>query len=325
MKVKVFMKKADNSKKDNCLMRKGGASMKRFCSVNIVFLCLMLLFLDFGNLDASVRVKDIATIQGIQELQLVGYGLVVGLDGTGDGRNALMTIRSVRNMLLRFNIEVPSERLSLRNVAAVMVTTKLPPFMRKGNHIDVTVSSIGNANSLEGGTLLLTPLMDKEGIVYGFSQGAVSIGGFNIETIAGERYRKNYSLVGRVPDGCVIERDAPSQLIPTESLSINLKDPDFTSALRLCAAIDSLFAQNIATPLDAGTINVTVSDDYQGADGLVRMIAAIEHIEITPDQVARVVINDRTGTVVVGKDVRLVAAAVSHGNLTVQISAIPVI
>lgn len=274
---------------------------------------------------ASVRVKDLATVEGVREVPLVGYGLVVGLDGTGDGRNSMITVRSVRNMLLRFNIEVPQERLVVRNVAAVMVTASLPPFARAGTRIDVTVSSMGDARSLEGGTLLLTPLTDREGTVYGVAQGAVSIGGFNVETIGGERYRKNYAVVGRVPLGLLIERDAPTTLPQGDNLTLTLKEPDFTSALRIAAAIDSALGQKLAKPLNASTIAVTVPDQFQQSDGMVRLLATIEALEVSPDQVARVVINERTGTVVVGKDVRVAEAIVSHGNLTIQVRAIPVI
>lgn len=274
---------------------------------------------------ASVRVKDLATVEGVREIPLVGYGLVVGLDGTGDGHNSMITVRSVRNMLLRFNIEVPQERLVVRNVAAVMVTASLPPFARAGTRIDVTVSSMGYARSLEGGTLLLTPLTDRQGTVYGVAQGAVSIGGFNVETIGGERYRKNYAVVGRVPLGLLIERDAPTTLPQGDNLTLALKEPDFTSALRIAAAIDSALGQKLAKPLNASTIAVTVPDQFQQSDGMVRLLATIEALEVSPDQVARVVINERTGTVVVGKDVRLEEAIVSHGNLTIQVRAIPVI
>ncbi len=274
---------------------------------------------------AGVRVKDLVTVQGVQEILLVGYGLVVGLDGTGDGRNSMVTVRSVRNMLLRFNIEVPQERLAVRNVAAVMVTASLPAFARAGTRLDVTVSSMGDARSLEGGTLLLTPLTDHEGTVYGVAQGAVSIGGYSVETIGGERYRKNYAVVGRVPRGLVVERDAPSSLPQEGKLALSLKEPDFTSALRVAAAVDSALGQKVAKPLNASTIEVGVPQEFQGSDGVVRLLAIIEALEVNPDQVARVVINERTGTVVVGKDVRLEEAAVSHGNLTIQVRAIPVI
>ncbi|MCR4438128.1 MAG: flagellar basal body P-ring protein FlgI [bacterium] len=274
---------------------------------------------------AGVRVKDLATVEGVRETPLVGYGLVVGLDGTGDGRNSMVTVRSVRNMLLRFNIEVPQERLVVRNAAAVMVTASLPPFARAGTRIDVTVSSMGDARSLEGGTLLMTPLTDHQGRVYGVAQGAVSIGGFNVETIGGERYRKNYSVVGRVPLGLLVERDAPTSLPQGGLLTLALKEPDFTSAMRVAAAIDSALGQKVSKALSASSITVAVPGEFQDDAGMVRLLATIEGLEVNPDQVARVVINERTGTVVVGKDVRLAEAAVSHGNLTIQVRAIPVI
>lgn len=306
-------------------MRDAGWQLCKGPLVLLGALCSLCMCLLPGLGRAGVRVKDLVTVEGARETPLVGYGLVVGLDGTGDGRNSMVTVRSVRNMLLRFNIEVPQERLVARNVAAVMVTASLPAFVRAGARLDVTVSSLGDARSLEGGTLLLTPLTDHEGTVYGVAQGPVSVGGFNVETIGGERYRKNYSVVGRVPRGLLVERSAPSSLPQQGKLALSLKEPDFTSAMRVASAVDSALGLKVAKPLDASTIEVEIPEEFQGSDGIVRLLATIEGLEVNPDQVARVVINERTGTVVVGKEVRLEEAAVSHGNLTIQVRAIPVI
>ena len=274
---------------------------------------------------ASVRVKDLADIRGLEGVQVVGYSLVVGLDGTGDGRRSLFTQQSVRNMLQRFGLSVTDSRMTTRNVAAVMVTTVLSPFVKEGSRVDVVVSSMGDATSLEGGTLLLTPLVGRDGEIYAHAQGSVSIGGINIETVGGERFRKNYALVGRVPGGAVVEKENPVSLGEGGTLDLLLREPDFTTAVRVAQAVDSTFGNAIAFPLDAATISVDVPDTYRDPRQLVRMIATLESVEVVPDQVARVVINERTGTVVVGGNVRLSAAAVCQGSLTVKISAVPVV
>ena len=276
-------------------------------------------------LNAAVRIKDIVDIRGLQNTQLVGYSLVVGLDGTGDGRRALFTQQSVRNMLQRFGISVESDRMNTKNVAAVMVTADLSPFMKKGSRMDVVVSSLGDATSLEGGTLLMTPLESKEGVVYAFAQGNLSIGGTNIETVGMERFRKNYTLVGRVPNGGVVEQEPVLALGQNNTLDLLLKEPDFTTAARIAEVVDRTFGQTLAQPMDAATIAVNIPAEYRQQGQLVRMIAQLEVAEVEPDQVARVVINERTGTVVIGGNVRLSEAAVSQGNLTVKVSAIPIV
>ncbi len=274
---------------------------------------------------AEVRIKDIASIRGVSPVQLVGYSLVVGLDGTGDGRRSLFTQQSIRNMLYQFGISVTDERMSTRNVAGVMITATLSPFAKVGGNVDVVVSSMGDASSLEGGTLLLTPLVGKDGQVYAHAQGSISIGGVNIETMGGERYRKNYALVGRVPNGALVEREMPVNLGANGQIELLLREPDFTTADRIAQAVDQTFGNTIASPVDASTISVNIPAEYRDSGQMVRMIAMLESVEVVPDQVARVVINERTGTVVVGGNVRLSSAAVSQGDLTVKISAVPVI
>lgn len=273
----------------------------------------------------EVRIKDIATIRGLSRIQLVGYSLVVGLDGTGDGRRSLFTHQSIRNMLYQFGINVTDERMVTRNVASVMVTATLSPFSKPGSGVDVIVSSMGDATSLEGGTLILTPLMGRDGQVYAHAQGSVSIGGVNIETMGGERYRKNYALVGRVPNGGMVERGIPVNLGAGGTIELLLHEPDFTTASRIASAVDSTFGNAIAFPMDAATVSVNIPTEYSDSGQLVRMIAMLEAVQVVPDQVARVVINERTGTVVVGGNVRLSPAAVSQGDLTVKISAVPII
>ena len=288
---------------------------------------LTLLFsLVLGQVGAApVRIKDIADVRGLSDVQLIGYSLVVGLDGTGDGRRSLFTQQSIRNMLQNFGLTVDDDRMTTRNVAAVMVTSVISPFSKVGSAVDVVVSSMGDASSLEGGTLLLTPMQGKDGTSYAYAQGSVSIGGVNIETIGGERFRKNYALVGRVPNGAIVEQNIPISLGEGGTIDLLLKNPDFTTALRVAQAVDSAFGGEIAFPMDAATIHIEVPTEYNDARQMVRMIALLESIEVEPDQVARVVINERTGTIVVGGNVRLSEAAVSQGNLTVKISTVPIV
>ncbi|MCD6115737.1 flagellar basal body P-ring protein FlgI [bacterium] len=289
----------------------------------IIYAALLSLF--FVNLFGSVRIKDIASLKGFRKEQLVGYSLVVGLDGTGDGRRSLVTSHSVRNMLQNFGITITDNRLYTRNVAAVMVTASITPFSKKGSAVDVVVSSLGDASSLEGGTLLMTPLVGNDNKIYAHAQGSVSIGGVNIETIGGERFRKNYALVGRVPNGAVVETEIPVEWGKDGKLELILKEPDFTTVSRISSAIDSAFGNQIASPIDAAAITIQIPQKFSTQAGIVKMIASLESLNVTPDQIARVVINERTGTVVVGKNVKLTAAAVCQGSLTVQISAFPVI
>ena len=286
---------------------------------------LLLGILFASTLHSEVRIKDIATIRGLSDVQLVGYSLVVGLDGTGDGRRSLFTQQSLRNMLYRFGISMTDERMRTKNVAAVMVTASLSPFNKIGGNLDVVVSSMGDATSLEGGTLLLTPLVGNDGQVYASAQGNISVGGVTIQTTGGERYRKNYSLVGRVPNGASVEREIPLTLGAQGTVDLLLREPDFTTAVRIADAVDNTFGGTIANPLDAATVTITIPDQYNEPTQLVRMISRLEMIEVVPDQIARVVINERTGTVVVGGNVRLSTVAVSQGDLTVKISAIPIV
>jgi len=289
----------------------------------ILIICSLLLVSEVFS--GPVRIKEIATIRGITKTQIVGYSLVVGLDGTGDGRRSLFTQQSIQNMLQRFGIAVSDKRIYTRNVAAVMVTAELSPFAKKGSVADITVSSMGDASSLEGGTLLMTPLMDKNGETYAYAQGNVSIGGLSIETISGEKYRKNYALVGRVPSGAIVEKETSQSFSADSTLTLQLRNPDFTTALRVGEAIDMLFGNAIANAIDAATVVVQIPDDYKGPNNLVRMIAMLESAEVEVDQIAKVIINERTGTVVVGGNVKLLTAAICHGPLTIRIRSMPIV
>ncbi len=267
----------------------------------------------------AVRVKDIAQIGDIYEHQLIGYGLVVGLNGTGDGTGAIFTAQSVKNMLQQLGLNI-SANPKLRNVAAVLVTATLPPFMKKGSKIDVLVSSLGDATSLQGGTLLLTTLQAPDGTLVAVAQGPLSIGGFSVDA-GGGTVRKNHPTVGRIPNGGLIQRGIPPDFGVSgqekTTLEIVLHKPDFTTAARLASTIDSAFsAPNNAIAVDAATVRVTP----QPGMNLVEFIASIESLDITPDTVAKIVIDERTGTVVMGENVGISTVAVAHGNLNIEIN-----
>jgi len=274
---------------------------------------------------AQTRLKDIAVVQGVRGNQLVGYGLVVGLSGTGDGSGATFTPQSVASLLQKFGVTVPPGALKLKNVAAVMVTATLPAFVKNGSAIDVTVSSLGDAQSLQGGTLLQTPLQAANGLVYAAAQGPLSVGGFLAGGGAGGGVTKNFVTVGRIPGGALVEQDVPTTLLGGSrgELQVTLNHPDFTTAARLVNAINAHRPAGAtgASAEDAATVRVA----FAPGTPPVSLIAALEAIPVETDEVARVVINERTGTVVMGGDVEVTACAVAHGSLTVSIASDPVI
>ena len=265
----------------------------------------------------AVRIKDITEIKGVRENQLVGYGLVVGLNGTGDGDDTKFTFQSLASMLEKMGMTVDPEDIEdVENVAAVMVTADLQPFARRGSRLDVLVSSLGDASSLEGGTLILTPMKGADGKVYAVAQGPVSTGGFSVEG-GGAAVSKNFPTVGRVVGGGLIEREVRTDFALRDTVTLTLRQPDFTNASRIVAAINQRFPEHLARTQDAGTIDIRVPSAYQGA--LVEFITAIEALELVQDAKARVVVNERTGTVVMGANVRILTIAVAHGNLSIQI------
>ncbi|MBW1740673.1 MAG: flagellar basal body P-ring protein FlgI [Deltaproteobacteria bacterium] len=269
----------------------------------------------------GVRIKDIADIKGVRQNQLVGYGLVVGLDGTGDNKKSKFTIQSLTSMLERMRVSVSPKDINVDNVAAVMVTADLPPFARAGSRIDVLVSSIGSAKSLQGGTLLLTPLRAVDGEVYAVAQGPVSLGGGFSAGGAGGRVQKNFPTVGRVVGGGLIEREIPSNFNQKRTLSLILHSPDFTTSFRVAEAINTALYGRVAHTLDAGTVEVRVPEEYSG--NIVKLVTLIEGLDVTPDTASKVVINERTGTVVMGENVRISTIAISHGSLSVQVKETP--
>ncbi|MCD6352099.1 MAG: flagellar basal body P-ring protein FlgI, partial [Armatimonadetes bacterium] len=264
----------------------------------------------------TVRIKDLATVSGTTGHQLIGYGLVVGLDGTGDSNRALFTARSLANMLEQFGITVPAETMRADNVAAVMVTAELSPEAASGTRLDVTVSSIGDAESLQGGTLLVTPLLGADGQVCAIAQGSVSIGGFNVSA-GGSKVQKNHPVVGRVPNGATVTRAVPRRVVEHQRVHLVLHNPDFTTAQRVADAVNQAFALSIAQPINQAAVEVQVPPKWQS--DLVGFVAQVESVPVHPDVPARVVINERTGTVIIGGNVRILPVAIAHGGLTIQV------
>ncbi len=262
------------------------------------------------------RIKDVAKLQGVRSNQLVGYGLVVGLAGTGDSDKSTFTVQSIVNMLKTFGITVSTSQLKPKNVGAVIVTAQLPPFVNPGDTIDITVSSMGDAKSLQGGTLLLTPLKAANGAVYAVGQGALSVGGFTVGG-GGASQQKNFPTVGTIPGGAIVERDVPTQFEAGGSVVFVLNKPDFTTASRISAAVDRRFGP-ISKARDAGSVEIFVP--LESAGDLVGFIAALEELPVTPDSAAKVVVNERTGTVVMGGNVTIDTVAVAQGGLTVKIA-----
>jgi flagellar P-ring protein precursor FlgI len=268
----------------------------------------------------GARIKDIADFEGVRQNQLVGYGLVVGLDGTGDGKDAKFTIQSMASMLEKMGITVEIEEIDVDNVAAVMVTADLPAFSKVGSRIDVTVSSIGDAKNLQGGTLLLTPLRAVDGNVYAVAQGSVSTGGFSVGGASGGKVQKNFPTVGRVVSGALIEREISSltkSFREKSKISLCLHRSDFTTAARVAKVVNSAFSDNVAMTLDAGTVEIRIQEKYLG--NIVEYLTLIESLEVTPDTEAKVLINERTGTVVIGKEVKISTIAIAHGNLSIEV------
>ena len=266
------------------------------------------------------RIKDIASVSGVRTNQLVGYGLVVGLDGTGDQTSQTpFTIQALKNALAQLGVLVPDNvNPQLRNVAAVTVQAELPPFAKPGQTIDVTVSSIGNAQSLRGGSLLLTPLRGADGEVYALSQGNLVVGGFGISGDDGSRVSLNVPSTGRIPNGATVERMVPSTLGTNDTLILNLHNPDFTTAYRLAESINASLGPAVAQTLDPISVRVMAPVDVSQRVGY---ISHIENLEVEPAEApARVIVNSRTGTVVIGSHVRVTPAAVAHGSLVVRIT-----
>jgi flagellar P-ring protein precursor FlgI len=274
--------------------------------------------LAFSPVQAASRIKDIVDIEGVRENQLIGYGLVVGLKGTGDSLgNSPFTLQSLQAMLERLGVNTRGENLRTVNVAAVVVTANLPPFSTQGTRIDVSVNALGDAKSLEGGTLLVTPLLGADGEAYAIAQGAIAIGGFTAEGEAAS-ITKGVPTSGRISSGALVEREIAFTLENKRSLRLTLRNPDLTTSRRIALAINELIGQPIAEPNNASVVSLKMPDSMSG--NIVSLLTDIEQLVVEPDQPAKVVIDENSGIIVMGRDVRVSEVAIAQGNLTVVVS-----
>lgn len=271
----------------------------------------------FAGPALGARIKDIAFFKGVRPNQLVGYGLIVGLNGTGDSDQTKFTVQSMVNMLERMGVHVSAKEVKVKNVATAMITAQLPPFAKSGSKLDILVSSMGDAKSLQGGTLLLTPLTGVDGKIYAIAQGPLSVGGFSVGGEAGGGVQKNHPTVGIITAGATVEKEIPLFLDPQKDIVISLYRPDFTTVTRMSTAINKEMDAAVAQPVDANTVRVSVPDAF--SKDLVVFMARLETIDISPDVGAKVVLNERTGTVIMGENVRISRVAISHGNLSIEI------
>ena len=279
------------------------------------------LLLASGPALALSRVKDLASIEGVRQNQLVGYGIVVGLNGTGDTLNNIpFTKQSLQAMLERLGVNTRGATMRTQNLAAVMVTANLPPFSAQGTRIDVTVSSLGDAKSLQGGTLLVTPLLGADGEVYALAQGSVAIAGFSAEGDAA-KITRGVPTNGRISNGANVEREIAFKLNDARALRLSLRNPDFTTSKRIAAAINDFLGADTAEPTDPATVTIQIPARYNG--NMIRLITEVEQLKVEPDQTARVVVDERSGIIVMGRDVRVSTVAIAQGNLTVTISEQP--
>jgi flagellar P-ring protein FlgI len=270
---------------------------------------------------STSRIKDLANVEGVRQNQLIGYGLVVGLNGTGDTLNNIpFTRQSLQAMLERLGVNIRGQTLRTGNVAAVMVTANLPAFATQGTRIDVTASALGDAKSLQGGTLLVTPLLGADGNVYAVAQGSLAISGFAADGEAAKIVR-GVPTVGRISNGAIIEREINCALNRLNQVRLALRNADFTTAKRIAAAINDFIGTNTAEPLDSSTVQVNVPRQFAG--NVVSLLTEIEQLQIEPDISARIVIDERSGIIVMGRDVRVSTVAVAQGNLTVTITETP--
>lgn len=270
---------------------------------------------------ATSRIKDIADFEGVRENQLVGYGLVVGLNGTGDTlNNAPFTRQSLQAMLERLGVNTPGDELRTANVAAVMVTANLPAFATQGTRIDVIVSALGDADSLQGGTLLVTPLLGADGEVYAIAQGSLAIAGFAAEGAAASITR-GVPTTGRIANGALVEREVHFDLDNMDTIRLALRNPDLTTARRMALAINALLGETLAVSTDPGTVQLSLPASY--GTSMVELLTDIEQLLIEPDQPARVVVDESSGIIVLGRDVRVSTVAIAQGNLTVTITEQP--
>lgn len=295
----------------------GEATRTLVLAALFVLLVLYLAFILAPGEARAARLKDIASFSGVRTNELVGYGLVVGLAGTGDGTSSTFTMRSMANMLEKMGVEANPDDLKPKNVAAVMVTAKMPVSAKPGSPLDVTVSSLGDAKSLLGGVLLITPLKGLDGRVYAVGQGSLTIGGFTVGGTAADA-QKNIPTVGRIPNGAVVERGVPFKFNNQDHMTVNLDVRDFGTTMQVVNKINASMGGQFAKAKDISTIDLELPDRFRG--NMVPLMASLEDLDISPDGKAKVVVDEKTGTVVLGQDVRLSRVAVAHGNLQIVVS-----
>ncbi len=264
----------------------------------------------------AVRIKDIASFSGVRDNQLVGYGLVVGLSGTGDKKDSTFTMRSMVSMLEKMGVAVDQKLMKPKNVAAVMVTARMPVSSKPGARMDITVSSIGDSTSLLGGVLLQTPLKGVDGKVYALGQGALAIGGYSVTGTAAQA-TKNVTTVGMIPGGAIVERAVPFEFNAQDKLTLAMHAADFSTTNQVVERLNQALGGNFARAVDISTVELNIPNDFRG--NMVPLMASLENMEITPDSAARIVVDEKTGTVVLGRDVRISRVAVAHGNLQVVV------
>ncbi len=282
--------------------------------ITLTGLCILL-----TSLAQASRLKDMASVKGVRHNQLVGYGLVIGLDGTGDGSKTPFTTQALQNMLESMGVHVNKADLKVKNVAGVLVTANLPPFTKIGQTIDVTLSSLGDAKSLQGGTLIATPLKGLDKNIYALAQGPISIGGFEVEgTTTASTIQKNHVNVAKIPNGATVEREVPVNLANKDSITMSLRVPDFTTITRMVDTINDELGGVYAVAKDGATAEVTVPEEYQ--NNTIGLLATLENMEVTQDDRAKVIVDERTGTVVMGANVQIRELAVAHGNLSIEIT-----
>lgn len=292
-----------------------GSLMKN--SAAIILFAFLLLTVSTAH---AIRIKDLASFEGVRDNQLIGYGLVVGLNGTGDSDQTKFQIQSVVNMLERMGITTSINSIKIKNVAAVMVTATLPPFAKQGNRLDVLVSSMGDAKSIAGGTLLMAPLKGADNQIYAVAQGSILTNSFAFGG-QGTTAQKNHPTAGQVPNGALVERELPNSLAGKSVLNLNLNVADFTTASRIVAAVNDMYKSKVAASSDPGSVTLTIPAEY--ANRAVEFVATLERLEVKPDLQAKVVLNERTGTIVMGDNVRISTVAVTHGSLSLVIKETP--
>ena len=290
-----------------------------FIGMHMVMMTLLLAFSSQAH--ATSRIKDLAGFEGVRENILVGYGLVVGLKGSGDDLKSISaTKESLTGMLERLGVNTRDGKMEPKNVAAVLVTATIPPFSRHGSRMDVQVSSIGDASSLQGGTLAVTPMMGADGEVYAVAQGSVQVGGFSVQGAAAS-IQRGVPTSGRIPSGAIVEREIDFSLAEMRQAKLSLRNPDLTTARRIAQAINAFMGTTTSATIDPGTVVVSIPDGYEGS--MVDVMTDVEQLKIEPDQTARVVIDENTGVIVIGQDVRISTVAVAQGNLTIKVSETP--